>query len=167
MADKYISLQNGVDTEVEATVIGGTAAQAGDIPALDGSGRLDESLMPVGLGADVLTANAAEGISTGAFVYINSTGEVANASAAVSGTPAIGFVLETFTTGQPATVYFEGQNTGLTGLTVGARYYLSDATAGGVTTTPVSGTGKKHQFLGVAVTSTTISTEISDHIVLA
>lgn len=167
MADKYIALINGVDQEVEATVVGGTAGQAGDIPALDSTGRLDQSLLPVGIGADTYTANAFENLTAGAFVYVRSDGTVANASANSGGNSAIGFVLTPATTGNPAVVYFEGQNNVLTGLTVGARYYLSDATAGGAITTPVVGTGKLHQFLGRAISATSISFEADDYIVRA
>lgn len=167
MADKYISLLNGIDTEVEATVIGGNVSKAGDIVALDASGRLDESVMPVGIGADVASVVAAETLQAGRLVYINASGQAALASAAVSGFAAKGFVRETYNSAQTAMVYFEGRLTGLTGLTPGARYYLSDATPGTVTNTPVSGTGKKHQFIGCAIDATSISFEADDYIVRA
>lgn len=152
MADKYIALINGVDQEVEGTVVGGTPTQAGDL---------------VALGADVFVANAFENLAAGAFVYFRPDGTVANASANAGGNASIGFVLQAATTGQPATVYFEGQNNSLNSLSVGSRYYLSDTVAGGATTTPVSGTGKLHQFLGRAISATTISYEADDYILRA
>lgn len=168
MADKYIALLAGVEQEVEGQVTGGTATQAGKIPALDSAGRLDPSIMPVGITADTYVGTAFETLSSAnPFVYVRPDGSVANASGASGGNPTIGFVLANVTTGQPAAVYFEGRVTGLSGLTVGSRYYLSDTTPGGLTSVPVSGTGKLHQYLGRAVSTTTLTFEADDHIVRA
>jgi hypothetical protein len=128
-------------------------------------------MMPTGIAADVEVLTASEALSaSNPFVYIKSDGQVANASAAVGGNAAWGFVTQSYTSGATdVKVYFEGRVSGFTGLSIGARYYLSDATAGAVTATPVSGTGKIHQYIGRAATATTISFETgdSDHIVLA
>lgn len=173
MTDKYIALVSGVEREVAGTVTGGTNAQAGKITALDGTGRLDSSIMPVGVAPDVDIANAFETLTAATpFVYKRSDGTYANASAAVGGNAALGFILSNVATGQPATVFFEGRVTGLTGLTPGARYYLSDATPGGLTSTPVDNTvagsaGKLHQYLGRAISATTLSFEADDFVVLA
>lgn len=167
MAEKFIALNAGIETEVEGTVTGGTAEQAGKIVATDGSGRIDPSLMPVGVMADTYSGTAAEALNAGAHVYIKSDGQVANASGAAGGNPAIGFVLNAAASGATALVYFEGRNTALTGLTVGARYYLSDTVPGGATATPVAGAGKLHQYLGRAVSATTLSFEADDHILRA
>lgn len=167
MADKYIALINGVDQEVEGTVTGGTPTQAGDLVALDNSGRLDSSVLPVGVGADVFVTTAFETLAAGAFVYIRPDGSAANASGNSGGNAAIGFVLAGSAAAAPATVYFDGQNNALTGLTPGARYYLSDSTPGAATATPVVGAGKIHQFLGRAISATTISFEADDFIVRA
>ncbi len=168
MVDKYLGLVSGVETEVVATVTGGTVAQDGKIVALDTSGRLDPSIMPVGVVADTHNATAFESLSSASpFVYIRSDGQVANASAATGGNPTIGFVLANVAAAAQALVYFEGRVTGLSGLTVGARYYLSDATPGGLTATPVTGAGKLHQYLGRAVSATTLSFEPDNHILRA
>lgn len=167
MADKYIALLNGIDQEVEGTVVGGTVTQAGDLVALDATGRLDATVLPVGIGADTASGTAAENLSAGAFVYIKTDGQIANASASSGGNPAVGFVLSAVTSGQSATVYFEGRNTSLTGLTPGERQYLSDTTPGGRTATPVVGAGKLHQFLGNAITTTSITFEGDDYILRA
>lgn len=167
MADKYIALLGGIEQEVEGTVTGGTPVQAGKIVATDGSGRLDPSIMPVGVTADTYAGTAAEALSSGAFVYVKADGQVANASATSGGNAAIGFVLANAASGAQALVYFEGRNTALTSLTVGARYYLSDSVPGGATTTAVSGAGKLHQYLGRAVTATTLSFEADDYVVRA
>jgi hypothetical protein len=169
MADKYLNrdLATGRVAEVEGTVVGGTNAQAGDILALDETGRIDPSVLPVGVGADVTVAPAGEALTAGDFVYIAADGSVNLAIADVGGFDAIGFVLDSVAAAAAATVYFEGRNTSLSGLTVGSRYYLSDVTPGGVTLTPVDGAGKRHQFLGKAITATSISFEADDGILLA
>lgn len=169
MADKYLSRDSatGRVKEVEGTVTGGTAGQAGDLVALDGSGRIDPTTMPVGIGADTHAGTAGESLTAGDFVAIDVDGDVVRASAASGGKDAVGFVLDSAATAAPVTVYMEGRNTDLTGLTPGSRYYLSDTTPGGVTNTPVAGAGKRHQFLGTAITATSIAFEADDSITLA
>lgn len=169
MADKYLSRDaaTGRTREVEGTVAGGSAGQAGDLVALDGSGRLDATVMPVGIGADTHAGTAGEALTAGDFVAIDVDGDVIRASAASGGKDAVGFVLDSAVSGSAVTVYMEGRNVDLTGLTPGARYYLSDTTPGGVTNTPVVGAGKRHQFLGTAITATSIAFEADDSITLA
>lgn len=167
MPDKYLALIGGVEQEVVPATTGGTATQAGQIPALDAAGRLDASIMPVGISPDVYVGNASEALAAGALVYVKSDGTVANASAASGGNAAIGFVLAAAASGAAATVYFEGRNTGLTSLTVGAAYYLS-ATAGGITATPIgAGAGNISQYVGHAVSATTLATEFARPIIRA
>lgn len=170
MVDKYLNRNSttGRVTEVTATVIGGTGSEAGKIVGLDGSGRLDTTIMPVGVTADTYSGTASEALTAGDFVYVaTTTGQVAKASAASGGNDADGFVLSSSASAASALVYFEGRNTALSGLTVGARYYLSDSVPGGVTTTPVTGAGKRHQFIGKAITATSIAYEADDGITLA
>ena len=166
-AKKFLRLIAGIVTEISGVVTSAGAANDGDVPVLDATGRLDASLMPVGISADTYTANTSEAVAAGAFIYITAAGLVANASAASGGNAARGFVLAASASGAPATVFFEGRNTQLTGLTVGGRYYLSDSVAGGVTLTSVSGAGKKCQFLGYAVSATSLDSEIDDYVVMA
>jgi len=153
--------------EVVPAVTGGTVGEAGQLTALDGTGRLSPTIMPIGIAADTYSGTANEALNAGDFVYIASDGGVAKASANSGGFDADGFVVAGYTLGQSALVYLEGRNTALTGLTVGERYYLSASVPGGVTSTPVTGAGKRHQFLGRAVSATSISFEADDSITLA
>jgi hypothetical protein len=169
MADKPIQLVGGKLTEVEGTVVSAGAGDAGNIPALDSSGRLDITMMPVGFGAGTKLIEASENIGAGKYVNIYDD----------AGTPKIrladnsnsreahGFLKDAVTTGNNGTVYFEGTNDDLSGLTAGARQFL--ATAGGVTSTPpTSGGGAQiSQLLGIAITATEIDTDIDDIVVLA
>ncbi|MEV5391930.1 hypothetical protein [Nocardia farcinica] len=167
MADKYIRQVAGTLTEIEATVTSAGAANAGDIPALDPTGRLDPSVMPVGIGADTALIQASEALAAGDYVNIHNAGgaRVRKADAAAAGKQAHGFVLASVASGANATVYFEGPNTQVTGQTPG-EIFLS-TTPGVGTSTPPSGSGNVVQRLGVATSPTSVNFEAAQPIVLA
>ena len=125
--------------------------------------------MPVGIGADSKILPASENLAAGDLVNVwtdTGTAKARKADATVAGKEANGFVLAAVTLGQNATVYFDGTNTQLSGLTPGAVYYLS-TTAGGVTTTPPSGSGNVVQRVGRAVSATELTFEPGEPITLA
>lgn len=164
MAKKYIELSNGKLANKEATVASAGAANSGEIVALDSTGKIDVSVLPVGVGPDVKLLETTEDLLGGQYVNVfdvSGTAKVRLADAS-NGRDAHGFVKEAFLTGATAVVYFEGPNDDLTGLTVGGRVYLN--TAGSVTQSPRS-TGI-HQFLGVAVSPTEVNTDLDDFILL-
>lgn len=165
MAEKFINLSGGVLAENEGLVTSVGAGDAGKIVATDGSGKLDISLMPVGIGADVAVITATENLSAGDYVNIHLGG--VRLADSTNGRDAHGFVKAAITSGNPATVYFEGSNDALTGLTVGARYYL-DSAGNAKATPPSVGAGDSiHQFLGLAISATAINTDIDDKVILA
>lgn len=168
MADKYLYLNAGRMTERSVTVSSAGAADAGKAVGLDAAGRIDSTMMPVGIGADTASIQASENLAAGDLINIwNSSGPKARkADAATAGKEACGFVLAAVTSGANATVYFEGTITGLTGLTPGARHYLS-TTAGQNTATPPSAAGNVVQYIGTAISTTALSFEPQDGIVLA
>lgn len=168
MADKYLRNNAGILTETEATASSAGAGSAGKIVALDGAGRIAENMMPVGIGADTSTITASENLAAGDFVNVhNDTGaKVRKADASTAGKYAHGFVLSAVTSGNPATVYFEGSNTAVTGATVG-EVFLSATTAGGFTSTAPSGSSQVVQKIGVATSATNINFEWLQPIVLA
>ena len=51
-AKKFLRLVNGVFTEIFGVQASAGAANAGDLVSLDDSGRIDGTMMPVGIGAD-------------------------------------------------------------------------------------------------------------------
>jgi len=147
----------------------GTSAGAGDsgkLPSLDGSGRLDNSFMPVGIGADTAAIATSETLAAGDFVNIwDSTGaKVRKADATTAGKEAHGFVLSAFTHPTTATVYFEGTNTAVSGKTPGVQFLQT--TAGTSGSTAPSSSGNVVQKLGVATSATTINFEPQQPIVL-
>ena len=169
MADKPIQLVNGKQTEVEATVVSTGVGEAGDVVALDPSGKLDPSVLPTGIGADVAVLPSTENLSAGDYVNIFDDGGTPSVRLADStnGRDAHGFVTEVVTAPANATIFFEGSNANLSGLTAGDRQYL-DA-AGAPTNVPPSTAGGDtiSQFLGIAVNATTINTDIDDCVLLA
>lgn len=161
---RYLNLENGKQ-KLETAIESSTGASDGSkIVKTDSTGRFDVSFLPVGVGPDVKTAEASEDLGAGDYVNFWNDGGTEKVRLAdySNGRDAHGFVKEAVTTGNNATVYFEGPNDDLSGLTPGARQYL-DA-SGGTTETPQT-TGI-HQFLGIAVDGTSINTDIADCIVL-
>jgi hypothetical protein len=147
-----------------------TSAGAGDtgkLVALDAAGRIDSTMMPVGIGADTATITTSEALSAGDLVNIfNSSGaKVRKADATIAGKEAHGFVLAGFGSATSATVYFEGTNTGVTGLTPGAQFLST--TAGTATATAPSGAGNVVQRVGFATSATTLNFQSQPPITLA
>ena len=169
MADKYIKRDavSGKLQEVEATDVSAGAGDAGEVVALNSSGEIDATMLPSGTGAVRINVNAGEALAANDLVYIDAAGEALLAFADVAGNGATGFVLAATLIGDPVDVYFEGIVQGQVGLTPGSRQYLSDTTPGGLTSTPVTGTGKVHQYIGKALTATSVLFEADDCIALA
>lgn len=168
MAAKYLRLNSGVPTETEATVSSAGAGDAGKIVALDAAGKLDNSTMPSGIGADTASIAASENLAAGDLVNIhNSSGaKVRKADASAAGKEAHGFVLAAVTAPASATVYFEGSNAQISGATPGVLY-LSATVPGGFTSTAPSGTGQVVQRVGVATEATSLNFEAGTAYVLA
>jgi len=169
MADKYIKNNAGQLAEVEGTVTSAGAGDAGKIVALDSSGKLDNSIMPSGIGADTEVIASSENLAAGDLVNIwndSGTRKVRKADAS-NGRRAHGFVLSSVTSPANATVYLSGDITGLTSLTPGAAYYLSGSTAGASTATSPSTAGQISQEIGIAVSSTAIAFQPQQPITLA
>lgn len=163
MADKFIELESGKLKQKEATDVSTGVAEAGDVVALDSTGKLDPSLFPTGFGDDLAVFPATENLGAGDYVNIFDDGGTPSVRLAdnSNGRDAHGFVKVAVTSGNNASVFFEGPNDALSGLTVGSRYYLD--TAGGVTTTaPTAPAANISQFLGVGISATTINTDIDD-----
>ena len=164
MADKYISLDgaDGAMKEREATVDSTGVAEAGDVVALDGAGKISLSLMPSGVAPDVKVLPASEALSAGNWVNIWSdagTMKVRKADASTAGKEAHGFVLEAVVLSGNAEIFFDGVNSAVAGLTGGLAYFLSATVAGASITTPPSGTGQIVQKVGVALSPTEVAYE--------
>lgn len=164
MAERFktTDLSTGEELLQEALAVSTGAPDAGKIPALDSSGKLDPSLMPAGVAAETVVVPASENLAAGDFVnfWLDSGTLKARMADADNGRPADGFVKDAVTSPANATVYELGTlNTNLSGLTPGSVYFLG-ATPGGVTD-DISGYGDGDivQRLGIAVSATAILTE--------
>lgn len=166
-AKKFLRLVAGVLTEVFGVQTSAGAANAGDLVSLDDTGRIDNTMMPVGIGADTAIIPTSEALAAGDWVNIwNSTGAKARkADGTVAGKEAHGFVLAAVTSGGNATVYFEGTNTQVSGQTPGAVFLST--TAGQGTTTPPSATGNVVQRIGFAVSATAVNFQSQPPVTLA
>jgi hypothetical protein len=165
----FLRLVSGRLTEILGIQSSAGAADAGKIPALDSAGKLDSTMMPTGVGADTVSLPASENLTSGNAVNIwddSGTAKVRKADATTAGKEAHGFVLGNVTSPANATVYLEGQLTGLAALTPGARQYLG-TTPGALVETPPSGSGNVVQPVGVACNATTVNWEPQEPVTLA
>lgn len=172
---KYIGVgSNGIETEIQALTASSGVGDANKIIQTDATGFIDQTLLPPGFGDEVLTLPASETLAAGDLVnFWDDAGTLkmrkADASAANAGKKADGFVKTAITSGATGSVY-TGQGdvlTGLTGLTLGATYFLSNSTAGAVTATPVVTAGHILQVVGRAIAATQIVFDPSRPIVRA
>jgi hypothetical protein len=159
---KYFANVAGFLKEVTASLVSTGAPDSGKIPALDSAGRLDISMMPAGVSAEVVVCVASEALAAGDFVNIYNNAAALNArkaDATTNAKPAFGFVLAAVSSSASATVYLlSTTNTAVTGLTVGSDYFLG-TTAGTITTTAPSAAGNIVQRLGRASSTTSIPFE--------
>lgn len=166
--NKYIKQSGGDLVEQSANQTSAGAGDAGKIVALDAAGLIDNSMMPVGVGADTASVVSSENLAAGDLVNIHDasgTPKARKADASTSGKEAHGFVLAGVTAPAAATVYFEGSNTQVTGLT-GGKQFLS-TTPGLSDETPPAAAGNVVQRVGVAVASNKLNFEYGTPITLA
>lgn len=168
-AKSFIRLVAGRLTEILGVTVSTGAPNDGDIPALDATGRLDISMMPVGVVATAKAIQASENLAAGDLVNIWNSGgaRVRKADASDPVKYAHGFVLAAWTAGQMAIVFFEDINTQISGFTPGDRLYLSNTVAGAVTTTVPVTSGHIVQAVGVALSATEMSFEHQEPVTLA
>lgn len=166
-SNRFITIVNGVRRLVTAISTSAGAGDANKIIATGSNGRIDNSLMPVGIGAATAVMTASESLAAGDFVNIwNDAGErKARKADASNGRGAHGFVLAAAASGASATVYQQGENTALSSLTPGAQYFLA-TTAGAATGTSPSAAGTISQELGVAFSATSILFEYNPFVAI-
>lgn len=147
--------------EEETVVISAGAGDDGKLVSLDGTGRFDNSVMPTGIGQASYALEASEALSAGDFVNVWDDGGTPKVRLAdnSNGREANGFVDAAVAPAASATVFYGDQNADLTGLTVALHYYLD--TAGGATSTQPTATGEIVQYLGKAISATSIAVELS------
>lgn len=132
---------------------------------MDGNGFIDPSILPAGLGPELIIAPTTENLVAGALVNVYSNAgvlSVRNADASTTGKEARGFVQAAVTSPANATVYELGKNGQVTGLTIGSDYFLSTTTPGAVQTTAPSTPGQISQRVGRAISATNLDVVIRE-----
>ncbi|MGJ8685842.1 MAG: hypothetical protein ACSHWQ_00075 [Spongiibacteraceae bacterium] len=170
MAATFLNSVAGRIKQIAAVVTSSGAADADKVVSTGADGKIDPSLLPTGVGDETTIIAASEDLAGGDFVNIWDDGgtiKVRKADATAEGKEADGYVTSAVTSGNDATVYFEGVNAGLSGLTLGGRYYLSAATAGGSVSTAPSASGNMVQYLGRAKSATELVYEADEGVILA
>lgn len=165
-----LNLTTGSMDQVALLDTSAGAGDAGKAIALDSTGKLNLNMMPTGVGPELQNIVTSEDLAAGDWVnvYDDAGTPTARKADATNGLKrAHGFVKTSVTAPAAVDVYFDGANNVLTGLTVGARYFLSEATPGGGVTTPPATAGNLVQYLGTALNATTIAFRPTDGIVVA
>jgi hypothetical protein len=111
------------------------------------------ALITSGSGFTPSSLTASEILSAGDLVNIFSGG-VRKASNENTSKQAHGFVISSYLATDSVVIFYSGLNTSVSGLTVGARYFLG--IDGALTTTPPSLTGQLCQEVGIAVSTTAL-----------
>jgi hypothetical protein len=170
-ADKIPALNaSGVldHTILNAATTSAGAGSSNKIPALGGDGRLSQTMMPIGVGNEAKTMTTGEALSAGNYVNVYSDAgvfKVRKADATTAGKEAHGYVVDAASSGATVTVYFEGVNSAVTGMTPGAVWLHT--TAGQGSATAPSASGNVQQHIGTAISATEVNFEPQEHVVLA
>jgi len=155
-----LQLISGVIQRIVANVTSAGAADAGKLIQLNGSGKLDTTLLPAAalVGNEDYSLVASEALSAGDLINVfdnAGTPNIRKADATDATKPPMGFVVAAVSMGASGTARIgNGVIAGKTGLVIGSRYYLSAATPGGITTTAPSATGNVVYAVGRAKSAT-------------
>lgn len=168
--DRVLTLDTDGVKELTPISASTGVSDAGKVIGTDVNGKIDTSLLPDGIGSDVKVCPASEALLAGDFVNFWSDGgtlKVRKADASNGFTKsADGYIKANVAMNANATVYFDGTNTALTGLTPLAKYYLSATPGGAVSTAPTTA-GHIRQYIGKALSATELSVEIEEPILRA
>lgn len=166
--EKFVNVDVDGDLQENQTIdSSGGAGDSGKLVSLDADGKLDASFLPDEVGLEVAQFEASEALTAGDYVNIHDvtgTKKVRKADNGAASTRAHGFVKENVASAATATVFFEGTNTALSGLTVPGPLWLG--TGGGVQQTYSSiPAGDIVQRLGTPLSATSATIEIEQRVI--
>lgn len=140
-ADKYVEMSTSGLAEKQAKDSSAGAGDAGKLVALNSSGNIDITMMPPGVAAEVMSIVASEALAANDLVnvYDNSGTPNCRKADASNARPAHGYVTSSVSSSATATIYTDGIIPG-SGLTIGARYWLSGTAGTSTTTIPTTAT---------------------------
>lgn len=156
-AGKLVALNSAGFVDPTMTTIAGTLA-AGTNVSVTGTGTTASPYTissTASGGVTTVTATASATISAGMLVnFYNNAGalDARPADNSAAGSEANGFATAGVTNGASGTFTLGGIITGLSGLTIGATYFLG--TVGGITTTAPTAAGTNLQVVGKAISAT-------------
>lgn len=155
---RFISLVNGIQTEIVPATSSAGSATAGQIIALNASGQLDSTMLPGGLGLDTVACVTSAAISAGQIINLYNNAGTLTARPADStavGSEANAYATSAVASGVTGTFFLSGNITGLSSLTPGTTYFLS--TVGALTATPPSAAGNVVQIVGKSLSATSLA----------
>lgn len=163
--NKYVGINGSGDlAEVVSVNSSGGAGDANKIVALDAAGKINSTMLPE---TGEYTMTTSEALTAGDLVNIHdSTGAKIRKADATNGRIAHGFVENNIGNGASGTVVIgDGMLNALTGLTIGAQYFLG--AAGAITDTPTTTAGQTLQKVGYAKSATEFAVVLGDPITRA
>lgn len=115
------------------------------------------------------TYTAGEAISAGDLVYVSASGTVMKADANAIAKAAVGFAPSAISNGASGVITFHTGKITTTGLTLGARYFLSNSTTGAFATygSLTYGTSDIQQCVGIAESTTVLRFWVGETILIA
>lgn len=168
-ARKFLTIISNVITLMSAKDSSSGAGDAGELVALDAAGKISSTMMPAGIAADSCVCLASETLAAGDLINLwddSGTIKARKADATAAGKEADGFVTGAVSSGASATVILDGTIAGLSGLTVGAHYFLA-TTGGAIADAAPTGTGNVYQPVGKAKSATELIFERGQPITIA
>lgn len=168
-ADGEKIVATDTDGKLHDSVMGAATSGSSVIVKSLPDGTIDPSLMPAGIGANVVNIVASEALSANDLVNVwndAGTAKIRKADATTEGKEADGYVKAAVALNATGAVYLGSRISGLSGRTPGARQYLS-TTAGLMVETAPAATGNVVQWVGTAVSATEVDFKKANPITLA
>ena len=158
MSEKYLKIGTANDPVIEKEAINQSSgvSSSGEIIAANSDGRVDKTFIPEGFGCGVKLFTVSENLAAGDFVNIYDNSGIPTARKADSTNylkSADGFILSSVTYPGTATVYFEGENNQLSGLTIGVQWLSS---SGNCSNEKPVASGCIQQIIGKAISTTSV-----------